>query len=236
MLAIYKREMRSYFTSPTGYIFMAMFLAISGLIFSISTFLSGSSETSMYFMLLLFVFIVVIPLLTMKLLSEERKLKTEQILLTSPVSLSGIVIAKFLAAFTLFALTFVFSEIIHFSVLSVYAADISFSSVLGNVIGILLIGGAFISIGLFLSSLTESQIVAAICTIAAILAMILMSSVAEYIGNDIIRVSVKWLAIVSRFAPFTAGIFDLASILYYISLTVIFLFLTIRVYEKRRWG
>ncbi len=236
MLAIYKREMRSYFTSPTGYIFMAMFLAMSGLIFSICTFLSKSSATSTYFMFLLFVFIIVIPLLTMKLMSEERKLKTEQILLTSPVSLAGIVLAKFFAAFTLFALTFIASEIIHFSVLSAFAKDLSLGESLGNVIGILLIGGAFIAIGLFLSSLTESQIVAAISTIAVILAMVLLSSVAEYIGNDFIRVSVKWLAISSRFAPFTAGIFDLASIIYYVSLAVIFLFLTIRVYEKRRWG
>lgn len=236
MLAIYKREMRSYFTSPTGYIFMAMFLAMSGLIFSICTFLSKSSATSAYFMFLLFVFIIVIPLLTMKLMSEERKLKTEQILLTSPVSLSGIVLAKFFAAFTLFALTFVVSEIIHFGILSVFAEGISFGEILGNIIGILLIGGAFIAIGLFLSSLTESQIIAAISTIAVILAMVLLSSVAEYIGNDLIRVAVKWLAISSRFAPFTAGIFDLASIIYYVSLAVIFLFLTIRVYEKRRWS
>ena len=236
MLAIYKREMRSYFTSPTGYIFMAMFLAMSGLIFSICTFLSKSSATSAYFMFLLFVFIIVIPLLTMKLMSEERKLKTEQILLTSPVSLSGIVLAKFFAAFTLFALTFVVSEILHFGILSAFAESVSFGEILGNIIGILLIGGAFIAIGLFLSSLTESQIIAAISTIAVILAMVLLSSVAEYIGNDLVRVAVKWLAISSRFAPFTAGIFDLASIIYYVSLAVIFLFLTIRVYEKRRWG
>ena len=236
MLAIYKREMRSYFTSPTGYIFMAMFLAISGLLFSLCTFLVKQVDISSYFMLLLIVFIIVIPLLTMKLMSEERKLKTEQILLTSPVSLAGIVLAKFFAAFTMFAITFIGSEIIHFGILSAYAAEISYAQVLGNTIGILLIGGAFIAIGLFLSSLTESQIVAAISTIAVILGMILLSTVAEYIGNDMLRVGVKWLAIVSRFSPFTAGIFDLASIIYYISLAVIFLFLTVRVYEKRRWG
>lgn len=236
MNAIYKREMRSYFSSPIGYIFMAVFFAMSGLLFSLLTFMSKSSSTSTYFFILLFVFIIVIPLLTMKLLSEERKLKTEQILLTSPVSLGGIVLAKFLAAFTMFAITFVFSEIVHFAILSRFAAQISYAEVLGNIIGILLIGGAFISIGLFLSSLTESQIIAAISTIGVILFMILMSVVANYIGNDILRVSVKWLAIVSRFTPFTAGIFDLSSTIYYISLIVIFLFLTIRVYEKRRWA
>ncbi len=236
MNAIFKREMRSYFSSPIGYIFMAVFLAMSGFLFSIMTFMSKSSSASGYFVSLIFIFIIVIPLLTMKLMAEERKLKTEQILLTSPVSLSGIVIAKFLAAFTMFGLTFIVSVIINFFVLARFTDTISYAEVLGNVIGILLIGAAFIAIGLFLSSLTESQIVAAITTIAVILVMVLLDAVSQYIGNDAIRAGVKWLAIASRFAPFSAGVFDLSSIIYYISLAVIFLFLTIRVYEKRRWS
>ncbi len=236
MNAIYKREMRSYFTSPIGYIFMAMFLVMSSLLFSFYTFLSKSSRTSDYFLVLLFVFIIVIPLLTMKLMSEERKLKTEQILLTSPVSLSGIVIAKFLAAFTMFALTFIISELLHFSFLAIFAANLEFAEILGNIIGILLVGSVFIAIGLFISSLTESQIVAAISTIAVIIFMMLLSVLSGYIGSDFLRVVVKWFAVVSRFSPFTAGIFDLSSVIYYVSLTVIFLFLTIRVLEKRRWA
>ena len=236
MRAIYKREMRSYFTSPIGYIFIAVFLAMSGILFSLFTFFSGTSDTSSYFLVLLFVFVIVIPLLTMKLLSEERKLKTEQILLTSPVSLSGIVLAKFFAAFTMFGATFLLSELLHFLFLAPFAASLSMGKIIGNVIGILLIGGAFIAIGLFLSSLTESQIVAAISTIGVILFMVLLSALAGRIGSDVLRVSVKWLAIMSRFSPFTAGIFDLSAILYYISLAVVFLFLTIRVYEKRRWS
>ena len=236
MRAIYKREMRSYFTSPIGYIFIAVFMAMSGILFSLFTFFSGTSDTSSYFLVLLFVFVIVIPLLTMKLLSEERKLKTEQILLTSPVSLSGIVLAKFFAAFTMFGATFLLSELLHFLFLAPFAASLNVAKIIGNVIGILLIGGAFIAIGLFLSSLTESQIVAAISTIGVILFMVLLSALAGRIGSDVLRVSVKWLAIMSRFSPFTAGIFDLSAILYYISLAVVFLFLTIRVYEKRRWS
>ncbi len=236
MNAIFKREMRSYFSSPIGYIFMAIFLAMSGFLFSIMTFMSKTSASSGYFVSLIFIFIIVIPLLTMKLMAEERKLKTEQILLTSPVSLSGIVIAKFLAAFAMFGLTFITSVIINFFALARFAESISYAQVLGNVIGILLIGAAFIAIGLFLSSLTESQIVAAITTIAVILVMVLLDTVSQYIGNDALRAGVKWLAISSRFAPFSAGVFDLSSVIYYISLAVIFLFLTIRVYEKRRWS
>ena len=236
MNAIFKREMRSYFTSPIGYIFIAIFLAMSGILFSLSTFIPRTSESGQYFLILLFIFIIVIPLLTMKLMAEERKLKTEQILLTSPVSLSGIVMAKFFAAFTMFALTFILSVIINFTALSIYAPSINYAEVLGNVIGVLLIGAAFISIGLFLSSLTESQIVAAISTIGVILLMMLLSVIAQYIGNDFLRETVKWFAIASRFDPFTSGVFYLPSIVYYVSLSVIFLFLTIRVYEKRRWS
>jgi len=236
MTAIYKREMLSYFTSPIGYIFMAVFMAMSGLLFSFSTFFAGTTSTSSYFTLLLFIFIIVIPLLTMKLMSEERKLKTEQVLLTAPVSIFSIIMAKFFAAFTMFGITFICSEILHFAVLEKLAENINYAEVFGNVVGILLIGAAFIAIGLFISSLTESQIVAAISTIAAILVLICISFLASYIPNDFLQSVVRWFAILSRFTPFTIGIFDLASIVYYISLAVIFIFFSVRIYEKRRWS
>lgn len=235
MLAIFKRELKSYFTTPTGYIFMAVFLALSGLIFNVYTFMSGTSETAGYFMTLLFVFIIVIPILTMRLLSEERRSKTEQILLTSPVSIWGIVLAKYFAAFTMFLVTFTVSEIIHFSFLAKYAQTINYAKVFGSFIGVCLIGGAFIAIGLFLSSLTESQVVAAITTMAVIILLVLASTLASNVANDTLRVAIKWLAIFSRFSPFSYGVFDIPSVIYYISLAVVFLFLTVRVYEKRRW-
>ena len=236
MLAIYKREMLSYFTSPIGYIFMAMFMAMSGILFSFFTFLMNSTSVSTYFTFLIFIFIIVIPLLTMQLMSEEKKLKTEQILLTSPVSITSIILAKFFAAFTMFGITFIVSEAIHFFVLGRYTENINYPEVMGTVIGVLLIGGAFIAVGLFISALTESQIVAAISTIAAVLLMICLSFIANYIPNDLLANVIRWFAILSRFSPFTIGILDLASVIYYISLAVIFIFLSVRVYEKRRWS
>ena len=236
MGAIFKRELGSYFKTPTGYIFMAIFFALSGLIFNFTTFLMKSSATNTYFMALLFVFIIVIPILTMKLLSEERKMKTEQILLTAPVSLAEIILAKYFAAYVMFLVTFALSEILHFSFLAVYAESINYAEVFGNCVGIALVGGAFIAIGLFLSSLTESQVVAAISTIGAIIFLVCMSFAASSMSNDFLRGVVKWLAILSRFSPFAYGIFDIPSIVYYISLSIVFLFLTVRVYEKRRWS
>ena len=121
MTAIYKREMRSYFTSPVGYIFVAVFLAVSAFIFMDCTVQAGDkSNVAAYFMYILYIFIIIIPLITMKLLSEERKMRTEQLILTSPVSLFGMVFAKFLAAFTLFGGTFGISSIIYYIPLSLY--------------------------------------------------------------------------------------------------------------------
>ena len=95
MFAIYKREVTSYFTTPIGYVFMAVFLAVSGFLFSLTTLQSQTSDVSSYFQFLMFAYVVVIPLLTMKSFSEERRTRTEQLLLTAPVSLTGIVLAKF---------------------------------------------------------------------------------------------------------------------------------------------
>ena len=107
MFAIFKRELRSYFSTSIGYIFVGIFLALSGALFSYSTLQQREgSDTPFYFTLMLFAFVIILPLLTMKLFSEERKLKTEQLLLTSPISLWSMVIAKFLAAYTIFAITF----------------------------------------------------------------------------------------------------------------------------------
>ena len=103
MQTIYKREMRSYFTTPTGYIFAAIFLCASGFLFALCTLQMQTSDVSAYFQFLMYAYIVVIPLLTMKSFAEEKKNGTEQLLLTSPVSLTSMVMAKFLAAFTMFA-------------------------------------------------------------------------------------------------------------------------------------
>ena len=154
MSAIYKRELLSYFKSPIGYVFSAIFFAISGFCFVSTTVAQGSTNTSEYFAMVLLFFVILIPLLTMKLLSEEKKLGTEQLLLTSPVSLVGVVCAKFFAAFTIFALTLGISSVINMSALYNLAknqeyviAKMNIPTFLGCILGVLLIGAAFIAIG-----------------------------------------------------------------------------------------
>lgn len=243
MSAIYKREMLAYFTTPSGYVFSAIFFALSGVIFSITTFGMQTASTATYFTFMLTSFIVLIPLLTMKLLSEERKSKTEQIILTSPVSLMGMVSAKFFAAYTMFAGTLILSCTLNIFTLYRLTENqknviekLSLPTVCGSVVGILLIGGVFIAIGLFLSALTETQTVAAVTSIGAFVLIFLFSMLPSFVGNSVLRTIIKWFSVFDRYYPFTSGVFDITAIVYYISLTVVFLFLTIRIYEKRRWA
>lgn len=238
MIAIFKRELHAYFISPIGYIFVTVFLLVSGAIFTFTNIQMGeSADISTYFMFIIFTFIVLIPLLTMRSLSEERKSKTEQMLLTAPVSLTGMIFAKFFAAFVLFAGTLLVS-CLHFYVLYRFAATPGATNtavLIGNVISILLIGSAFIAIGLFISALTENQLTAAIISITAILFLLLSGVISASIGNIFIRYILDFLSIFSRFSAFTYGIFDINSVIYYFSIVIIFLFLTIRIYEIRRW-
>ena len=242
MSAIYKRELMAYFTSPIGYVFSAIFFAISGFCFVLTTIESGTTDTAGYFATVLIFFVILIPLLTMKMLSEEKKLKTEQILMTSPVSLLGIIFAKFFAAFTLFAVTLGVSTVINmFSLYSIakkqeyVIAKMNLPTFCACILGVLLIGAAFISIGVFISSLTENQIVAAVVSIGAFVLMLAAQPLALGIDSEFVRVIIKWFSVMDRFANFQRGIFDISAIIYYFSLTAIFIFLTVRVYEKRRW-
>ena len=236
MTAIYKREMRSYFTSPVGYIFVAIFLAVSAFFFMDSTVQAGdSSSVSSYFMYILYIFIIIIPLITMKLISEERKMRTDQLILTSPVSLFGIVFAKFLAAFTLCGGTFIISSVIYYIPLSLYGTP-NAASYICSVIAILLSGSAFIAIGIFISSLTENQFIAALGTIAAIILLLTISSLNNYINVEFIRVILSAISFTSRYGRFAYGILDYSAIVYFGSITALFLFLTVRAFEKRRWS
>ena len=183
MLAIYKREMRSYFTSPVGYMFCAIFFAVSGFLFMLNTVQAGEeSNYAGYFSIILFLFIVIIPLLTMKLVSEETKMKTDQLLMTAPITLADIVFGKFMAALTMFGGSFIVSSAIYYIPLAMYGKP-NLALYIGCVVGVFLVGSAFISIGIFISSLTENQFISAFGTIAAIVFLLFVSSLNSYINN-----------------------------------------------------
>ncbi|MBO4228768.1 MAG: ABC transporter, partial [Clostridia bacterium] len=117
-----------------------------------------------------------------------------------------------------------------------YCKDVNLATILSNVIGILLIGGAFTAIGMFISALTENQFIAAISTIAIIALLLLINFANSYISAEWVRVVLSWISIFSRFSDFTYGILNFASLAYYASIIFVFVFVTIRVYERRRWG
>lgn len=248
MLAIYKKEMRSYFTNPVGYVFVGIFLLFASLLCSYTTILIKSYDTSTYFMLMVIAQVILIPVLTMRLFSEERKMRTEQLLLTAPVSLTDMVLGKFFAAFTLFSASVVCS-CVNFIPLYVIAAkeqaNLGYDTtnigpvtaqIAGCLICLILIGAAFIAIGTFISSLTENQLAAAIITIAVLLGFVGIGLLSDFIDVYAIRLVLGWISVMGRFSNFGAGVIDLGALFYFTSLAFIFLFLTVRVYEKRRWS
>ena len=233
MLAIYKREMKAYFITPLGYVFLGVFLLVSGFVFCFSTLYQMTSDLTEYFSTMLMCFIILLPLLTMKLFTEEKRARTEQLLLTAPVSVVSIVGAKFLAAYTMFAGATVFSGL-YFIFLSFFG-NVQIGLLFGNLLAVLLIGMAFIAVGVFVSAVTESQLSAAILTIGILVGFIAVSSLADYIPVEWLRFSLSALSVFYRFQNFAHGIFDIAALVYYISITLLFLTLTVRAVDRRRW-
>ncbi len=242
MKAIFKREFSAYFKSPIGYIFLTAFYAAAGVLFGITAVSTSSLDGLLYltpdmstmFTLLFYVLMVLIPILTMRTMSEEMKNKTDQCLLTAPISLGSLVVGKFLAAFCVYAMgvaaTLAYAIVINFFV------EVHWLEVMGTILGLLLIGASFIAICMFVSSLTENQVTAAVGGFAAILVMYLISSIASIINISWISNILYELSVLSRYSYFTYGIFDFSNVLFFISMVVVFLFLTVRVVERRRWS
>ena len=248
MVATYKKELRSDFINPVGYVYVGVFLAMSALLCCYTTLQSLTYDTRTYFTYMIFALVVLIPLLTMRLFSEEKKLRTEQMLMTAPVSLTGMVLGKFFAAFTLFTGTLLVSCVNFFPLYAIASDERNASSlssdvigpvngeIVGRLIGIILIGAAFIAIGTFISSFTESQLAAAVVTIAVILGMVVLGFVNSSIDSYAVRFVIDWISVLSRFSNFSYGLFDFSALVYYLSICMVFLFLTVRVYDKRRWN
>lgn len=234
MLAIYKRELRAYFVTPIGYVCLAIFLAASGFLFSLTTLQSMTTDMGSYFMFSLFILIIVCSLLTMRLFAEEKKMRTEQLLMTAPISITSMVAAKFFAAETVFGAGLLLSSI---NVVPLYMyAEPYTAQIVGNYVAFFLVGSCFIAIGIFMSSLTENQLAAAVATMGTLFFLLIMSFANSYIDLYVFRYVIDWVSIYARYQNFTNGIFDYNALLYYASMCFVFLFLTVRVYEKRRWA
>ncbi len=237
MLAIYKREMRSYFTSPIGYIFLAIFLAVSGVIFSLTTLTKGAaSDITVYFTYMLISFFVVLPLLTMKLFADEKKQRTETLLISAPISITSMVAAKFFAAFSTFMIGFTASLLNLIPFFYFASGDPNLKTILGSLLGLVLIAAAFIAVGVMVSALTENQLVAALGTMVIILLFVMVSVFNSSIESYALRKVLSFISVLDRFNLLAVGRFDVSAIVYFLSITFSFLFVTVRIYEKRRWA
>ncbi len=235
MMAILKRELSSYFTSPIGYVFLAVFYFFSGLFFY-SVLYSNTTDITYVFSGLFTVLLFIVPLLTMRLLSEEKKQKTDQLLLTAPVSLTGLVMGKFLAALCMYAIAL--SVTVVYALILAGFASPEWMVVIGNIFGALLLGAALISIGLFISSMTENQMIAAVGSFAVMMFILMMDSFATMLpaAFSFVGALLQSLSFMTRYTELTTGILNIGTVLFFVSVAVVFNFLTVRVLEKRRWS
>lgn len=234
MWAIYKREIRSYFNSAIGYVFIAAFVFFASWFFCAYSISYDNSNLSGTFGSMLLIYVFIIPILTMRTFSEEKRQKTDQALLTAPVSLTGIVMGKFLAALTIYAIGL--SSFVVFALIIAGSGTLDTWSVVGNIVAMLLVGSAFIAIGEFISNLTESQVIAAVAGIFVLLILFLLDNIGSVVNVELIQNIISAISISNRYQNFSAGIFSLPDAVFYLSIAASFIFLTVRMLEKRRWS
>ena len=234
MAAIFKRELGSYFNSAVGYVVLAVFWFFSGLSFYTYCLLYNTSSMALFFAAMFLMILLVIPLITMRSFSEERRQKTEQALLTAPVNLFEIVFGKFLAAFVMFLLcNLIF--VLYAVIIATFTAP-DWAVFFTTFLGVLLLGSALIAIDMFVSAMTESQIIAAAIAIGIGILIDRLGDIANYINTEWVTNVINKISFDKHFSNFSTGIISLPSIVFFLSVTAVFLFLTARVYEKRRWS
>ena len=229
-----KREISAYFSSAIGYIVLAAFYVFGGFYFYMSVLMSNSTDLSYTFSSLFVILTFIIPILTMRLFSEEKKQKTDQALLTAPISLTAITLGKYFAALIMY-LFCILITLVYAVIISFFNAP-SWETVLGNFAGIFLLGAALIAVGMFLSSITENQIVAAVGGIVFGVLMLFMDSIARAISVEFISNILKGISFMSYYNNFTLGVVSLKDIVFFVSVCALFVFLTVRVFEKKRWS
>ncbi len=253
MYAIFKREFLSYFRSPVGYVAIAIFSFLAGFIFY-SQYSSGSVNIGSEVISLRSFFVIIVPIITMGLLAEDKKRGTDILYYTTPVSLFNVVVGKVLAAFALFAVMFI-NVIIHI-IVTVASGGTFGVGAIGTIIVFFFMAFMFISMGLFASAITDNQIVSAIVSFVLILISQLLSVISEYAGtaansiatvfgvktykalafSNAIKKAISWLDPFVKTQDFRLGIFSVSALIFLVSVGVLFMYLTFRVLEKKRWS
>jgi len=232
VLPVFRREIRSYFNSPVAYVVMIVFLSIIGWFFSSNLFLQNLATMRVVFELVPLVFLFFVPAITMRLLAEERKAGTLELLITKPVSDVEIILGKFLAGWALVAATLLPTIIFLISLMILGSPDVG--PVIAGYAGLLLMGGVYVAIGLFASSLTENQIVAFIVGFLIIFVLYMLDKVLIYIPSAFAS-TFEFLAIDTHFSNIARGVLDSRDVIYFVSLLGFSLLLATVSLERRKW-
>ncbi len=231
---LFKKELMSYFNSPIAYIFIGVFLVVGNWLFFNSFFLIGQASLRNYFTILPWIFLFLSPAITMRLWSEEKKSGTIEFLLTLPITDWQVVLAKFFGALIFLFITLLLSLTLPITVATLGNLDLG--PAIGSYLGALFLGGSYLALGLFISGLTKNQIIAFVLGLAACFG-------AFIVGADFVLASapqfaapvMKFLGLGSHFQNIAKGIIDTKDIIYYISFIFLFLWLNVRVIERREW-
>jgi ABC-2 type transport system permease protein len=232
---IFKRELKGYFNSAIAYICITVFLVLVNWLFFRIFFVEGQAHLRNFFNLIPWIFLFFIPAITMRLWAEEKKLGTFEILMTLPVKDYEVVLGKFLASYLFLLITLALT--IGIPVTAAYLGDPDWGPIIGGYLGLLLMGGVYLAIGLFCSSLTMNQIVAFVVSIAVSFALFI-------VGENIVLFALprflvpffEYLGVNTHFASISRGVIDSRDIIYYLSAIAFFLYLNVRALESRKWG
>lgn len=253
--AVYTKELRSYFVSPVAYVIAGVFLFLSGYLFrnilmqfnfvclqfsQRSQFMQGGMPNlnlneivvTQFFAVMDFIWLLVVPMITMRLFAEEKKSGTIELLMTSPISTLQVLLGKFFAALTLY-MAIVALTLLYCVILEVYG-DPDWGPIWSAYLGYLLLGGTFIAVGVLASSLTENQIVAVLLSFGALLLLWLIDWSASFAGPTAAKI-LQYLSIIQHLQDFQRGVIDTGDVVFYLSFIFFSLFVTTRVLESRRW-
>ena len=233
MLSIWKRELQGYFYTPVGYVFLGVFLMLSSVIFYLTIMQTRSSDLLSFIGTMSYLWMLLCPVLTMRLLAEEKQKRTDQLLLTSPVSLPGIVLGKYLAAVTVMALTVLLTGL--FVLIVAIYGQVYPGELLVGYLGFVLQGCAFIALDLFISGCTSNQVTAVVAAFGANFVLWMLDLIQSAIRIDWVNGILSFFSLYERTEPFLMGQLSFASVGYDLSFAAAFILLTIHMLDARRY-
>ncbi len=229
---IFKRELRAYFDSPVAYVVITAFLLVTGWFFTTNFFVVGQADLRVVFSIIPFIFLFFTPAITMRLISEERKSGTMELLVTMPISDASIIVGKYLAGLALLAAA-ILPTLVYVITVS-FLGDIDTGPMIGGYLGLLLMGAGYLAVGTYGSSLTESQVVAFIVSFFITFIFFLLDKILFLIPSWLVS-SVEYLSIENHFQNISRGVLDTRDLIYYVSLIGLALYLAARSLAARRW-